>query len=276
MVVGTHSLTCMDPPAPPAVVNASGPARLKDRSNPLLCAEFDAGQNGAPMTARAISVAPRQASPTRVTPESCGTTHDRPMAFMSCEYQTGRRLLTLAACLTLFGCASLLPRSTDETRMTWREFDEARLAIEQITPYQTHRAELLSDGFDPYRNPAVTILSWPELLQKFATAEIVKTGILDSGLQECLAAGRRCTGLSISVRRIERQRRGNFWLDSLSFRREVLVTGWTFNALIVFLDDLVIYRAYGGQPKVEEVSVTRNPLGPIQAWGDSVGGLIRR
>ena len=160
--------------------------------------------------------------------------------------------------------------------MAWQEFDQARQSIEQIIPYQTRRAELLSDGFDPYRNPAVTILSWPELLQKFATADVLKTGILDPGLQACLAAGRRCTGLSISVRRIARQRQGNFWLDSLSFRREVLVTGWTFNALIVFLDDLAIYRAFGGQPKIEELAITRNPLGPIQAWGDSVGGLLLR
>jgi hypothetical protein len=185
-------------------------------------------------------------------------------------------LISLALCLLLAGCGSLLPRASDETRIRWREFDEARRAIEQIEPFRTRRAELLSDGFDPYRNPAVTILSWPDLLQKFATAEIVKTGILDTGLRDCLAAGVRCSGLAISVRRIDRQRQGNFWLDSLTFRREVLITGWTFNALIVFLDDLVVYRAFGGQPKLEELSITRNPLGPLQGWGDSVGGIIFR
>jgi hypothetical protein len=204
------------------------------------------------------------------------TPHDRSMAINHQRGHRARVFTALLICLALPACGSLLPRSTDETRMAWQEFDQARQSIEQIIPYQTRRAELLSDGFDPYRNPAVTILSWPELLQKFATADVLKTGILDSGLQACLAAGRRCTGLSISVRRIARQRQGNFWLDSLSFRREVLVTGWTFNALIVFLDDLAIYRAFGGQPKIEELAITRNPLGPIQAWGDSVGGLLLR
>ena len=198
------------------------------------------------------------------------------MAITLSRYRRARVSMALLFCLALPACGSLLPRSSDETRMAWQEFDQARQSIEQIIPYQTRRAELLADGFDPYRNPAVTILSWPELLQKFATADVLKTGILDTGLQACLAAGRRCTGLSISVRRIARQRQGNFWLDSLSFRREVLVTGWTFNAVIVFLDDLAIYRAFGGQPKIEEVLITRNPLGPIQAWGDSVGGLLLR
>ena len=105
-------------------------------------------------------------------------------------------LISLAVCLALSGYASLLPTATDETRMVWREFDEARRAIKQIEPRQTRRAELLSDRFDPYRNPAVSILSWPELLQKFATAEIVKTGILDTALRDCLAVGARCNGLA--------------------------------------------------------------------------------
>jgi hypothetical protein len=140
----------------------------------------------------------------------------------------------------------------------------------------TRLAELLPDGFDPCRNPAVTILSSPESLQKFAAADALKTRIPDSGLQACLAAGRRCTGLSISVRRIASQRQGSCWLEWLSFRRKVLVTGWTFNALIVFLHDPAIYRAFGGQPKIEELAITHNPPGPIAAWGDSVGGLLLR
>jgi len=198
------------------------------------------------------------------------------MATTRSHRRTAGLWIAIGLSLQLTACSTLLPRATDETRMVWREFDEARRAIEQLEPYRTRRAELLSDGFDPYRNPTVTILSWPELLQKFATAEVVKTGILDSGLRDCLAAGIRCTGLAISVRRIERQRVGNFWLDSFSFRREVRVSGWTFNALIVFLDDLVVYRAFGGQPKLEELLITRNPLGPLQGWGDAVGGMVLR
>ena len=186
------------------------------------------------------------------------------------------RLLILGSCIASAACSSLLPRSTDETRMRWVEFDDARQAVEQVEPYRSRRSDLLSDGFDPYQNPAVTILAWPDLLQRFANAEFIRSGIPDTGVRECLAAGRRCTGLSITVRRIRRERRGNFWADSLAFRREVLVTGWTFNALIVFIDDLVVYRAFGGQPKLEEISITRNPLGPIQGWGDVIGaGLLR-
>jgi hypothetical protein len=48
------------------------------------------------------------------------------------------------------------------------------------------------------------------------------------------------------------------------------VTGWRFNALILFVDDLVVYRSWGGQPAVNEVEVTSNPLGPLQDVGPSL------
>jgi hypothetical protein len=186
------------------------------------------------------------------------------------------RVIVLALAVTLAGCSTLLPVASDATRVPWERFDDARTAIERLEPYRSHRDELLSDGFDPYQNPSVTILSWPDLLQRFANVHALKGSELDHGLQQCLLAGNRCSGLSINVRKIRRERKGNFWLDSLAFRREVSVTGWTFNALIVFVDDVVVYRVFGGQPKLEEFSITRNPLGPIQGWGDAIGASMLR
>ncbi len=87
-------------------------------------------------------------------------------------------------------------------------------------------------------------------------------------------SGKRCQGYSIVAKYTKRERTGNFWLDSLSFKRETDVTGWSFNALILFVDDLVVYTVYGGQPKISEHEVQRNPLGPIQSWGDQVPAII--
>ena len=186
------------------------------------------------------------------------------------------RAAAIGLSMLLAACSTLLPVASDATRMPWANFDDARQAIEKLEPYQSHRDELLSDGFDPYKNPAVTILSWPDLLQRFANVHALKGNELDHGLQQCLLAGNRCSGLSINVRKIRRERVGNFWMDSLAFRREVSTSGWTFNALIVFVDDVVVYRAFGGQPTLEEYSGTRNPLGPIQGWGDAVGATMLR
>jgi hypothetical protein len=73
------------------------------------------------------------------------------------------------------------------------------------------------------------------------------------------------------VRRTSRKRIGNFWLDSFNFYRETDVTGWSFNALVLFVDDLVVYTLHGGQPRVHDKEVTKNPLGPLQGWGQQVG-----
>ena len=48
-----------------------------------------------------------------------------------------------------------------------------------------------------------------------------------------------------------------------------LITGWTFNALILLVDDTAVYTVHGGQPKVHELELSRNPLGPLQGFGES-------
>jgi hypothetical protein len=74
---------------------------------------------------------------------------------------------------------------------------------------------------------------------------------------------------------LEQQAHRQFWLDSFSFKRETDMTGWRFNALVLFVGDLVVYTLHGGQPRVHEKEVTRNPLGPLQGWGQQVTpGLI--
>ncbi len=186
------------------------------------------------------------------------------------------RAAAVGLALACSACSTWLPTSADSIQAPWVEFDDARRSVERIEPQRTQRSELVADGFDPYRNPAVTILSWPDLLQRFASAHAVNGNELDHGLLICLRAGHRCSGFAVNVRKTRRERIGNFWVDSLAFRREVLVTGWTFNALIVFVDDVVVYRAFGGQPRLEEFSVTRNPLGPLQGWGDSLGATLIR
>lgn len=61
-------------------------------------------------------------------------------------------------------------------------------------------------------------------------------------------------------------------MDIFNFRRETDITGWTFNAMILMVDDLVVYTLHGGQPRIHEKEVSRNPLGPIQ---DSVPPLVQ-
>jgi hypothetical protein len=100
---------------------------------------------------------------------------------------------------------------------------------------------------------------------------------LDAGLRQCLEAGKACTGYSINVRDVKRDRVGGFWKDTLGFKRVVDVSGWTFNALVLLVGDQVVYTLYGGQPNLREQEITRQPLGPVQNFGESLplGNLAR-
>ena len=184
------------------------------------------------------------------------------------------RCLTPLLLAALSGCAALLPDSKVATEDSWKSFDDAQAAIEKIVPYRTRRPELAAAGMDPRANPAITILSFADVVQKFAVGSAVDAKTLDAGIRDCLAAGKSCSGYSVNVRSSRRNRIGNFWLDVTNFRREVDVTGWTFNALILLVDDRVVYTLHSGQPKMHEREVSRNPLGPLQGIGEDIGGQL--
>jgi hypothetical protein len=179
-------------------------------------------------------------------------------------------LTAMCAAVGLAGCTALLPRAEFATQETWRDYESARSAIDAIVAMQSTRADLRAAGIDPHRNAAVTILNLSDVMQRFAAGSSVPLDELDEGVRRCLTAGKSCSGYSIALRRSSRKRIGNFWLDSFNFYRETDITGWSFNALILFVDDLVVYTLHGGQPRVHEREVTRNPLGPLQGWGTRV------
>jgi len=175
-----------------------------------------------------------------------------------------RCALIAIALASLEACAALLPKAHVATVVSWTSFDEAKAAIDKIVSYQSRRADLTAQGIDPVLNPAITILNYSDVVQRFATGAIVGADQVDRGIRECLIAGKSCTGYQIEARRTNLKRVGNFWLDTFNFRREVDVGGWSFRATILFVDDLAVYTIYGGQPLIHEQELARNPLGLLQ------------
>ena len=184
--------------------------------------------------------------------------------------QLSRLALCAALATGLGACQSLLPVAHDNTAVSWKSFDEARAAIESIEPFVTTKSKLHEDGFDPTRNAAVTILTYPEIVQRFAAGSALWPDEYEPGIRKCLTSGKACSGYAIATRQVHRDRVGNFWLASFAFRREVNVPGWSFTAMILFVDDMAVYAVYGGQPNLHEFQVTRNPLGPLQVWGEAL------
>lgn len=177
-----------------------------------------------------------------------------------------KRLALLLACSGVTACTSLLPAARTESP-TFQTFDEARTAIESLVPMQSHVDDVSALKLGPKHQPNTTILSYPDIVRRVLNGTVLTKADLGPGILMCIHAGDACRGWEVSVAKINKARTGGFVADFTNFRRRSETTGWRFNALILLVDDTVVYRTWGGQPEVYEVDVQHNPLGPLQDMG---------
>jgi hypothetical protein len=176
----------------------------------------------------------------------------------------------------LSACTSLLPTGETRAGLGWTDFEHARTAFDAIHVYRSTRLDVHAMGLDPFKNSSVTILSYSDVLQRFGTGNILRPDQLERGVRECIEGGIRCTGYQLTQRELRHKRIGNAWLDLFNFRRETEAKGWSFNALIIFVDDQVVVTLFGGQPKIYELTIQQNPLGPFQTLPERVGqGIVK-
>jgi len=174
--------------------------------------------------------------------------------------------LTLALHAT--GCSSLLPKAHTESP-TFQTFDEARQAIEALVPTKSGLATLTEMGLTPTKQPNTVILTHADVVRRVVNGSVLSKEDLDPGIVTCINARDACRGWELNVANITKARTGNFLADFVNFKRRTETTGWRFNALILLVNDVVVYRGWGGQPVVNEVEVNTNPLGPLQDMGPS-------
>ena len=158
----------------------------------------------------------------------------------------GVRVVAVIVGLASAGCSTLLPTSKREVVSDWSSYENAVTSLAAIKPYKATRADVHNEGLDPRLNPAVTVMHFGDVLQRFAAAALIQPEDVDRGIRDCLHAGKQCSGYAISVKKVNRNRVGSFWLDSLNFKRETVTTGWSVDALLVFVDDLLVYELIGG------------------------------
>ncbi len=178
----------------------------------------------------------------------------------------GASLAALAA-----ACTAMMPSGDERVHSPWASFDQAKAAMESIEPHRTTVQDLAARGIDPFKDPNIAVLHYSDILRRFPLSGPVDR--FDPGLRECLHAGKACSGYAIDIHSYHQQRVGPFLLDLLSFRRETQNTGWTFNALLLMVDDQVVYALWGGKPSIAETTKKIEPLGPLQDYNAS--GLIR-
>jgi hypothetical protein len=177
-----------------------------------------------------------------------------------------QRTLVLALLLALAGCATWLPEARTNTT-SFSSYDQARAAVLALEPMRSSRADLKTNGFDLAQHPNTTLLTHADVVRRFLPSSLLRREDLDPGILTCVEARDACQGIEILGTKIARERKGSFWADFFNFQRRTETTGWRFTALVLLVNDLVVYRSWSGQPAVNEVEVTRNPLGPLQDIG---------
>lgn len=181
--------------------------------------------------------------------------------------------LILAAALG--GCTALLPTGRQQTVTGWETFEDAKAAFDRIEPYRTTLDELHALGYDAERTPNVAILNYSQVVRTVLPHPTFSVDEQPQGIRDCLRAEARCFGYALEQSRLERARTGGFLADFLNFRRETLITGWRFSALVAVVDGVVVYKQWSGQPHVRQTERSHNPLGPLQEAGGSRGLFSR-
>ena len=176
----------------------------------------------------------------------------------------------VAVAFVVAGCSSLLPKSESLMYSPWQSFEEAERAFAVIVPHRTTVADLRRLKLDPAANPNITVLNYSDVLRRFVPSPSIDASVLDAGVRECVRATTHCQGYEVDHRAIRRKRYGNFWADILNFRRKTEIKGWRFNAVLLIIDDVVVYKLIGGQPVIHEHEESRNPLGPLQGAGEAI------
>lgn len=180
-------------------------------------------------------------------------------------------LFLLSAALA--ACSSMLPTSRQEVNNRWQDFEDVKKSFDQIVPFRTDMATVRKLGFDPSQTPNLQILNHSQVVRTVLPSPLPEPSMIPPGILDCMKAQEGCVGYFMEPSHIDRKRVGNFMLDFLNFKRDTLTTGWKFGALIVVIDDTVVYKQWSGSPRIEESEFRRNPLGPVQGTGESLRHL---
>lgn len=187
-----------------------------------------------------------------------------------------RSLVCALLTLGLAGCSGLLPRGSSVASSPFSAYDMAKAAFDRIEPYKTSVAQLATLGFDPQGSANVTVIPYPEVVARLAPHPGVPLEALDRGVRDCMLAQSACRAYVYRFSQQSRKREGEFLSDFFNFRRITHIEGWRFEAMVVARDDLVLFKNFGGEPRIDITERQVNPLGPFQSGGEAAGSWTRR
>ena len=180
-------------------------------------------------------------------------------------------ILIVAVCFLCTGCGvRLLPTTEDTVRSPWDSFEEAKMSYEKIVVYETDLQGLKNRGFDPFSTANMEILTYLDIMDRFMPNPAIKKEDLDQGIRECIENQSGCQAYEMMIEVLNSERRGSVFLDLFGFKRKTYRSGWQFQALFVINNGSVVYKLWGGKPHINETSLVKKPLGPLQESGAAV------
>ena len=173
--------------------------------------------------------------------------------------------------LSLCGCSALLPKGQSEDLSPFAKYEDARDALGKVVPYRSTLSDMKALGFDAKSSTNVREIAYPQFMSLVAESPNLPIDRLDVGIRDCIIASARCRAYVFQFGHQSRNRIGNFWLDFFNFYRVTHTSGWRFQGVVLVRDDnLVLFRNHSGEPNIEKTDVRRNPLGPLQSFGETV------
>ncbi|MFZ2198029.1 MAG: hypothetical protein WAV13_09875 [Thermodesulfovibrionales bacterium] len=170
----------------------------------------------------------------------------------------------LLVSFTVAGCGSMLPSARQTSISPWDSFDDAKKAFDKIALYQTTEEEMRALGFDPFTTPNIKILTYVHIMNRFMPNPSIKKEELAEGIRSCIDAKENCVAYEFDPEVMKSKRYGSVMLDLFNFQRKSNETGWKFEALVVIVDNIVVYKLWGGNPMIRLNRESNNPLGPLQ------------
>lgn len=167
------------------------------------------------------------------------------------------------------GC-STMPSGSHVVTSPWKSYDDVKLAFDSIELNKTTQEDLVTLCFDPLTQPNIAIISHLAVMQRFLVNPSIKKEDLDEGLQRCINAQTACKAYLVDINNTSYERYGNFIADLLTFSRRTRQVGWKFDAILVLVNDVVVYKLSEGTPNVNIDDLAVKPFGPAQNIGEAM------
>ena len=171
-------------------------------------------------------------------------------------------LLALSFCS---GCKTLLPSGQETASGAWKTYADAEQTFKKIIPNKTTKEDLKVLGIEFKETPNLRTLTYLDVMERFKLDSAVFNNLnLPPGIEGALNKHDKCRAYELNLEYVDKRRIGSFWKDLLAFEQITQRKGWSFNALIVMVDNTVIYVLYSGSPKINTRESDKQPLGPFQ------------